>query len=152
MEKQIIWQAVDSAHSPKGRDWFWILGIFAISASVVAILFRNYFFALLVLVASFAIALLVRRTPSNIQFKLDSKGLLVGREQYQWDTIRAFWIDTDASSPVLLVDTTKILAPHISIPIPKYRAKEIQSLFKEHSKEAELHEPVSNKIIEFFGL
>ncbi len=152
MEKQITWQATDSVRSPKSSDWFWILGIFAVSTSVVAILFHNLFFALLVLIASLTLALLAKRTSANINFKLSENGLSVGRELYPWNTIRAFWIDTEATSPLLLVDTTKILAPQLSIPIPKYKAKDVQSLFKKHSKEEELHEPISNKIIEFFGL
>lgn len=152
MEKDITWQAEDHYHTHKNQDWFWVLGIAAVSVSIVAILFQNFFFAILILVAAFTLALLARREPRIVHFTLTKQGLLTGPEHYPWNAIRAFWIDTTLTPPTLLIDTTKILAPHLFIPIPKNRVEEIRAFLKENVKEEELHEPATHKIIEFFGL
>ena len=152
MSREIVWQASDHVHHQKGADWFWVLGILAVSTSVVAILFRNFFFALLVLVASFTLALLAKRPAKIIQFKLSSTGLFVGPTHYPWASIRTFWIHTADNSHVLLIQTTSALAPHFSIPLPSQRTEEIRTFLQERVAEEELHEPASHKIMEFFGL
>lgn len=153
MEKELTWQAHDHSHTQKGTDWFWVLGILAVSAAVVSILFNNYFFALLILVATTTLAMLAKRTPRTVSFHLTAQGLTAGAEHYTWDVISAFWIEEQPhGDAILLIDTTKALAPHLSIPIPAYRTEEMRTFLSEHVKEEELHEPFSNKIIEFFGL
>ncbi len=152
MEKEIIWQAGDHVHTKKEVDWFWALWILATSASIVAILFHNYFFALLVLIAAFTIALLAKRESRSVTFKLDATGLTSGAEYYKWEIINAFWIDTTDDTNNLLIDTTKILAPHLFIPIPANRMEDIRIFLSKYVKEEELHEPFPNKIAEFFGL
>jgi len=130
-----------------------VLGILATSVSVIAILFHNYFFAILVLVAAFTLSLLAKRIPRIVTFTLTSQGLIAGTENYPWSIIATFNIKHNTSnSSVLLIDTIKILAPHLSIPIPNHKAEEIRTFLSEYIKEEELHEPLSNKVIEFFGL
>lgn len=152
MKKEVIWQAHEHNHTSKSADWFWVLGILAVSISIVAILFRNFFFALLILVAAFTLALLAKRVPRTMQFKLDEQGLLVGTQLYTWKTIQVYRITSPETSPILLIGTTKIFSPHLSIPIPIHKVEDIRTILSKNVKEGEINEPASHKIIEFFGL
>ncbi len=152
MDNEIIWQAEEHHHTSKSADWFWVLGIAAVSASVISILFHNFFFALLVLVAAFTLALLARRTPNLVQFKINSQGFFVGTEQYAWDTVQAFYIKSEDSPPKLLINTRKILAPHLLVPLPTHKIEGVRTLLAKYTKEEDLAEPVTHKVSEFLGL
>ena len=130
-----------------------MLGISAISIAVVAILFGNYFFALLILIASATLALLAKQPPTTITCTLSESGLAVGLTKFPWETLINFWIQSDdPDMHILSINTKRALSPHMAIPLPPQQSRIIYDFLKEHLPEEEAHEPVSNKLVNLFGL
>lgn len=147
------WSAYEHEHVPRGSDWFWALGIFAVCAALTSILFHNILFAVLIILAAAILGMLARTPPELMEIELTEKGIRTGETLHRYHEIISFWVeDGHDDSPLLLVDTTKFMSPNLIIPIEHTDPALVRAYLKEHSKEVHMKEPVAHKILEFFGL
>ena len=51
------WQGREYEHNPKSADWYWALGIVGVATTIASLLFGNYLFAFLILIATTVLAL-----------------------------------------------------------------------------------------------
>lgn len=156
MEKHapITWEAVEHHHAERGSDWYWALGIVAVSTSLTALLFGNFLFALLIVIAAGTMAIVASREPRVVEFALLERGIRVDDVLYPFKSINAFWIDqTEEEGWVLFVDTARITNPDLIMPIGDgVDAEEIREFLLAHDiPEVEMQEPVSHRLLEFFG-
>ena len=148
------WSAYEHEHIERGSDWFWALGIVAVSTALTSILFSNVLFAIVLVVAAFTIGLLARTPPRLIEFELSDRGIRVGGQLHRWDHIIAFWVEDEHEHipPLLLVDTTKFMSPNLIIPLEDIDPREVREFLSQRVEERPMKEPVSHKILEFFGI
>ncbi len=148
------WSAYEHEHTERGSDWYWALGIFAVSAALTSLLLHNVLFAVLILLAAVTIALLARTPPEIARFELSDKGIRVNGRLHRFEQIISFWVDEEHphGRPLLLIDTVKFMAPNLIIPIEGIDPKLVHAYLLERSKEVEMKEPLSHKIFEFLNL
>ena len=148
----ISWQGYEYEHHEKSGDWIWALGIIAISSAVTAIIFKNLLFALLILVGAFTIALFSAKRPHLVHFEISRRGITIDDTLYPFTTLESFWIDEDEHGhQTPIVKSQRVLVPYIFIPLKEIEGDEIHDMLSEYLAEEELHEPISHKILEFFG-
>jgi len=155
MPENIIlrWSAYEHEHIERGSDWYWALGIVAVSVAVTSILFHDFLFAVLILVAAATLALIARTPPEIAEFEVSDKGVKVNDVLHKYHEILSFWVEDDHNDrPLLLVDTTKFLSPNLIIPIEHIDPALLRAYLKERAEEKHMKEPISHKILEFFGL
>jgi hypothetical protein len=145
------WQAYEHEYVERGADWFWALGVVAVCIAIVAILFHNTLFAVLVLLAAALIGMLANVPPEITEFEISDRGIRVGRDLHRYDEILAFWVEDEHGPATLLVDTTKMMSPNLVIPIENIEPHEVRDFLREHSTEVPMKEPMAHKILEFFG-
>lgn len=145
------WEAYEHEHIERGSDWYWALGIIAACAAVTSIIFGNFLFALLILVAAFTIGIIARQPPELHEFELNQKGIRIGKNFHPFDTIISFWVDDELAEPLLLVDTTTFMSPNLVIPIGDIDPETIREHLRERVDEKPMKEPLAHKILEFFG-
>lgn len=149
----IRWHAHEHEHVERGRDWFAALGIAAACFALISIILGNFLFGLLILVAAGTLAILAKSPPPLMEFEISDRGIRTGETMHRYEEILAFWVeDHDADPPILLVDTTKWMSPNLVIPLGGADAKQVRAFLAERTKETPMKEPVSHKILEFFGL
>lgn len=147
------WSAYEHEHIERGAEWYWALGIVALSIAVTSILFQDILFALLIIVAAGTMALMSRTAPDITNFEISDKGIRIDDVMHRFDEILAFWVEDDHQDrPLLLVDTTKFLSPNLVIPIEHIDPTLVRAYLKERVEEKHMHEPVAHKVLEFFGL
>lgn len=147
------WSAYEHEHVERGIDWYWALGIVAVSIAVTSILLHDFFFAVLVLVSAVTIALLARTAPELVHFELSDKGIRINGALHRYSEILAFWVEDDHDgNPLLLIDTLKWLSPNIVIPIEHIEPSLIRAYLKERVEERHMKEPFTHKVFEFLGL
>lgn len=152
MPKDIVWKAYEHSHTDKGTDWFWALGIVAFSGAVVAALFQNFLFALLILVGAFTLALLAARPPREIEFALTPQGILVDDALYPYQMLVSFWIkDKETQHAELIVDARKFMTPHLIASLEDTDAELVQKYLAQFLPEEELSEPFAQRLLEKFG-
>jgi hypothetical protein len=148
------WSAYEHEHIERGSDWFWALGIIALCGAIIATLFHDILFGILILAAAFAIAVVARRPPELATFEISERGVRINGTLHRYDEIISFWVEDEhhTDRPLLLIDTTKFLAPNFIIPIEQIDPHVIRAYLKEHAEEVPMKEPIAHKILEFFGL
>jgi len=147
------WSAYEHEHIERGSDWFWALGIVAVCAALTSVLFSNVLFAIVLIVAAFTIGLIARTPPKLIEFELSDRGIRIGGTLHRYDNIIAFWVEDEHDrEPLLLVDTTKFMSPNLIIPIEDIDPAEVREFLQQRVEERPMREPVSHKILEFFGI
>jgi hypothetical protein len=147
------WNAYEHEHIERGTDWFWALGIVAISIALVSILFHDILFAFVILIAAVTIGVLAVHPPELVEFEVSERGIRVGKKLHRYDEIISFWVEDEHDGrPLLLVDTVKFMHPNIIIPIEHIDPHIVRAYLKQHSEEVPMKEPSAHKILEFFGL
>ena len=145
------WSAYEHEHIERGSDWFWALGIIAVSAALTSVLFANVLFAILILVAAATIGLVAQHPPELHEFEITEKGIRTGKTMHPYDRIISFWIDEELEEPMLLIDTTAFMAPNLIIPLGDMHAEDIRAFLGERVEEVPMKEPLAHKLLEFFG-
>lgn len=146
------WEAHEHEHFERGSDWYWALGIAAVCLAVIAVLFHDALFGLLIIVAAATMALHTRHAPPLSRFEVSERGVKVDDTLHHWDDIISFWIEEDNDGgPTLLVDTTKIMAPNLIIPLVGVDHAAVRALMAERAAEVPMREPLSHKIMETLG-
>lgn len=148
------WRAYEHEHIERTSDWFWALGIIAVSAALTSILFQNVIFALVILMGALVLALLARKPPELHEFEITDRGIVVNHQMHRYEEILAFWVETETEDgrPLLLIDTVKFMTPNLVIPIEDVDADAVRAFLQERVPEVPMHEGVAHRILEFFGL
>lgn len=154
METPVIlrWSAYEHEHIERTHDWYWALWIVAISVVVISVLLHDVLFAIIVIIAASAIALHSRTAPELVSFEVSDRGIRTGKTLHRYGEIISFWVEDEVGDrPLLLVDTTKWMAPNLIIPIEHIEPSVVRAYLKERAREVHMHEPWAHKILEFFG-
>ncbi|MCA9355553.1 hypothetical protein KC865_03325 [Candidatus Kaiserbacteria bacterium] len=150
--RSVTWEAPGHHHVEKGNDWFFALAIIIIAFVVVAILFDNTLFALLIGLAGGALAVSAAKRPSIIPYAVTVRGVKVDDRLYSFGTLDSYKIDEeDPRGPQLLLKSSRKIMPLIILPIPTDHIDDIESILKEKLVEEELEESLFVKILELFG-
>jgi len=149
--QQMSWSDYEHEHEKRGSDWYWALGIIAISASLTSIIFGNFLFALVILIAAITLGLLANRPPKIVEFIITDKGFAIDDDLYLYNSIIAFCINESGDHPVLLVDTQKTFSPHLVISLEHADAEEVRDMLSHFIPEKELQEPLSHRVMEMLG-
>ena len=114
---KIEWDAHEYEHKERSPDWFWAVGIIAVSIAIASIIFDNIIFGILVLIGTSALALFAARPPSILHVVVDEKGITRGKIRYSYSTLETFWIDTDHPHKKIILRSEKIFMPLIIVPL-----------------------------------
>lgn len=150
--RSVTWQAPEHRHIEKTSDWYWVVGIIAVSASVASIMFGNVLFGVVILLAAATMILMSHRHPKLVSYEVSVRGIRVGTTLYLYPSLEAFCIDEDApEGPQLIVKSQHLLVPLMVIPLPDEYLDDIDSLLSERLPEVHLEEPFSHRLLEYFG-
>ncbi|HTE48590.1 MAG TPA: hypothetical protein VK675_01625 [Candidatus Paceibacterota bacterium] len=151
------WSALEYEEKERSKDWFWALGIIVVTSSITAIIFGNYFFAVLLVLGGLLLGFFATKKPDTVNYELNDRGLKIRTLLYPYSNIKSFWVQIDTTGeinlkPTLFIKTERVFMPVITIPINHDIAEEIRSamLFKNVSEE-EMREHPSHLIMESLG-
>ena len=159
-KKVLKWQALEYEERERNSDWFWALGIIAITSALTAIIYGNYFFAFFILLSGALLWFFANRPPEIITYELTSKGLKIRDRIYLYENIKAFWVqvahegnpDHAGLKPTFFVKTERFFMPMLSFPIENNLAREIHDIMtSQNIPEEEMREHASEKVMEFLG-
>ncbi len=151
---KIIWETLDHIKQKKSSDWFWIVGIIAISMAVISIFLNNLLLALLILLGTFAIFMSINNAPRIEVFELNKRGVRIGEELYPYKTLKSFYvIDEDGyERDRILIKSKRIFMPIIVMPLGnEVTIDEVHDFLVDHLEEEEMHEPLTYYIMDLLG-
>lgn len=146
------WSAYEHEHVERSADWYWALGIVTVSIVIISILLHNTLFGVVIVIAAFTILLLARTPPKPVDFEISDRGIRINQTLHRYNEIISFWVEDELSDrPMLLVDTTKWMAPNLIIPIEHIESALVRAYLQERATEKHMNEPWAHHILEFFG-
>ncbi len=151
MQPLISWEAPEHYHSEKNNDWYWAVGIITITASVLAFMFGNVIFGILIIVGVFSLVVHAARKPHFIHIEINDRGIVIDNILYPFLTLESFWIDAHEQPSKILIKSTKTFMPYISVNIEEVDPEKVREILLNYIAETEHHEPVTQKILERLG-
>jgi hypothetical protein len=150
MEK-IEWQAPEYIHTDKTSDWYWVVGIVAVSIALISIILNDTIFGLLILVSAFTLCLFASRPPQMVLHKLDNLGVSKGHFSHKYDEIKSFWVETTDAYPRILFKIDHRFSPYSIFLIHPDDAEEIRVFLSAHLTEEKMTESIFEKLLIYFG-
>ncbi|MEI6191201.1 MAG: hypothetical protein WCP24_02435 [bacterium] len=152
MEDSLTWQAPEYHHYKRSTDWFWAVGIITICIAVLAFIFNNALFGILILLSAGILVFYALRTPEDVEYEINKRGIMVGKELHPYMTLEAFWIETRNNiEPKIILKSKKSFLPYIIIPVHNDSADEVADVLRNFLEEKELSEPSAHKVMEYLG-
>ena len=150
--QKLYWETLEYEHKEKSSDWYWALGIIAVSIAITAVILDNVLFAVLILLGTFLAAVFATKKPDVIRCQINDRGVLINRTFYPYRELESFWVeDSFEGGEKLILKSRKTLMPHIIIPIADISPESAREALREFLEEEEMSEPLSQKIMELFG-
>jgi hypothetical protein len=151
--EKISWQHYEHAHKEKTIDWFWIVGIVAFGGVILSVFFRNFLFALIIILFTAISFVLVTKPPRLLKFEISRKGIRAGNVLHPYSMFESFWIEDTEYDDKILLKSKKPLSPFIIIPFDSTQTNPevIRDLLLDFLDEEELQEPLHQILMEWFG-
>lgn len=149
-EPLLRWQAHEYPLKKRKPDWYWALGILTIAFLTVAILLKNFLFAVLIVISALLLTLFSIRRPSIVTFEIFEKGIVVHKSLYLFKDLDSYNV-TQTHPPKLLLQSKRLLAPITAIPLENVAPAEVVTLLREHLPEKELQESLALQLLERLG-
>lgn len=151
-EKEIVWIAPEFEYRPKDVGWYWMSIIIAAIFILVAIWQKNFLFAIFIIVAEAMMLYWARQLPPHIEFKLDNKGLLLGKNKFHsYEEMSGFSIVEKNKNWELIIKTKERIQPFLKISIYEKDSVNIKKLLKERLEEMEFSESIIDHISKIIG-
>lgn len=148
---KISWQTHEYLHTQKTADWYWIVGIVAISLALIAIILNNIIFGILIVVSAFTLSLFASRKPQIVDISIDNAGITMGRNRYPYKELDSFWVETRDNNHRILLKSKKVFMPFIVIFLEDMDPEEIKHRLSQYLPEEEHLEPLLEKILIYLG-
>ncbi len=147
----VTWDAPEYHHFEKSSDWYWSLGIIAVSIAILCVIFGNILFAIFVLLAAFTSGVYADRHPELAHIELRPRGIVYNDKMYMYTLLDSFWVEEHEHPQKIILKSKHLLMPYILIPISHIHPEEVRMYLKMHLKEVEHHESLGHKLLEYFG-
>lgn len=156
----IQWEAPEFYHNPKSSDWYWALGIIAISIVILTFIYGNILLGIVILIGTVAVFMHADKEPIVREIELNEKGIRIDKTFYPYKTLDSFWLETHEIEhdeygnlifAKLLIKSKKIFMPLIVIPVEYPDLEEIREFLSIFIEEEEHHEPLIQKLTEYLG-
>ena len=131
-KRSIKWEASEYIHHDKGALWVVVLVGIALVGIGVAIWFKLWMFAFLIVIMAIAFGYYAVRKPRIMKYELNDDGLTIDSKTYPMSDFKAFGVLEDGPLFTVRLISSKRLAPAILIYFSKDDGEAIVDIFGSH--------------------
>ena len=148
----LVWEALEFESSSSSAALLLIAGVLLAIGGVIAFFFKNFSFALLLLIAAGLVISYAYRTPRKIRFRISARGIEIGGKLYEFESLRSFWIfyEPPLSKELSLV-SKKVLLPIIRAPLNGLDPLRLRQILLRFLKEEKHEESVIDILAKRLG-
>ena len=150
MEEKVSWRGPEHFHMEKTLDWYFAVGVVALAGAIAAVFLENYIFAILIIVAAFALIMLASRTPRTVDMEVNDSGIIFGEFRYPYKSLESYDVEKVPELRILL-KTKKPWMPVVIIPAHDADREMVENILSKHLEAEDLKESVIHKIFEYIG-
>ena len=148
----VVWKTLEYKHAHKDPDWFWGIGIVAVSIAVISILTGNPLFGVLIIIGAITLFLHAIKRPEPVEVRVLGEGLFIGEHFFSFEELVAFCIYNENDQSHVIFKSKRLLTPRIVVPLEKTKEHDARRALAPHLPEEKLEIPISHRIVEFLGL
>ncbi len=149
--KNLSWSAPEYEHKEQTLDWFWALGVVVVAGSITSVIFKNYFFAIVLILGGILMAIFAIKKPETVNYEINEKGLKIRDRLYPYEAIKSFWV-RQGEQPHLFIQSQRLFMPIIQVPVGTYLGQEVREIMLAHGVlEEEMKEHATEKVMDFLG-
>lgn len=154
MEPLIEWRSLDHPHPEKSRDWYWLLVIVALSASVLSFYFGNILFGIFIIIGALALGLIASRKSQEVRVAVTAQGIIMGKYEYPFPSYRSFWIEDDHMHGArILLHPMSTFLPLVTIPVDEaVDLDHLRDIVNDYLDEEFLRESAIHRLFDKFGI
>lgn len=154
--KEISWEIDDIKKYPRDKKWYIIAAIIAVGLIVYALITKNYFFALIIILASGLIIYFDNEPAKRIPFSIKYNGFQLANTFFEFQTVRNFYIIYKPKEDVkkLFVEFKNPIKHRLSIDLENQDPVEIRNYLLQYLDEdlEKENEPISEGLAKIFRL
>ncbi len=154
--KEISWEIDETKKYPRDKKWYIIAGIIAVGLIVYALFTKNYFFALIIILASGLIIYFDNEPVKRILFTIKYNGFQVANTFFDFQSVRNFYIIYKPNEDVkkLFVEFKNPIKHRLSIELENQDPIEIRNYLLQYLDEdlEKENEPISEGLAKIFRL
>ena len=146
------WDTLEHSYTEKTNDWYASVIIIAGAGIALGFLMGNFLIITLIFIGTVTFLLMAAKKPEEIRVQILRKGVRVGNILYPYRTLDGFSIIDYTPEHRLLLESSKLFMPLISIAISD--EIDVDDLHEEISQflpEKELHESLPQLLMERVG-
>jgi len=125
---KIEWTAPEFTKYKKSKGWFVGLIFITLIIIVIAVILKNFLWALLTIIAAFAVYIYATREPRKIKFSISPKGIQIDQDIHEFEDLKSFWIFYEPEIKEISIRSKKIFMPYLKIPLGNQDPAEIRRL------------------------
>ena len=149
--KEFQWHAPEYPYKPKEDDWYWTVGIITAALVVIAVIFGDTLFGVVIAVGVFTLTMFASREPKTISVEVNEKGVTIDKVLYPFLSLDSFSVDDrHHRGPRLHLKSKKMLMPLVTVPIGS-DASELRAFLATHLKEEAFEESLMQMILDRIG-
>ncbi len=145
------WEALEYEPSTREENWFYTIGIVAIIAIVLSIIFKNFLFAIIILLSAFTLIMYELRPPRLQTIKITAKGIQVEKELFPFGNILSFAITDGKPARHLIININRLVLSKIHLSLGETDPEKIRQILIQRLKETEHKETVIDLISDRLG-
>lgn len=157
-DEQITWEAFPYEHREHSADWYWAVGIIALSLAIAFFIMDNALLSIIIILGIGTFLIRAKNPPMLTKYALSSLGVHAGKTLHPWETLKSFWITATREkgavqeNHTLLLTPKKTLAIHIVIPLSTETSlQEIHAALSHILPEEPQAEPVAYRLMRVLG-
>ena len=152
MENKISWRALEYKRKEKTADWYWAVILIALAIVVISFILHDALFAILIIISTAILLSFSLVAPKTVKISMDQKGIIVEKEMYPFATLESFWVESvNEENQKIILKSKKVIMPLIIIPLEEYHHLDVREFLLKYLPEVEMHEPLSQLIMEKLG-
>ena len=113
----IEWETLEYEHRERSSNWYWLVGFVALVLVVTAIVTKNFLLAILILLGTSTLMLYAKRRPQIIKVAVSRRGIQIHNNLFPYHTLRSFWLHDHENERKIIIQSEKLLMPHIHLPL-----------------------------------
>lgn len=146
---KLEWEVYDKTPKENGPDWYWAIGIIAVSIMITAIVLNNILFAVFVVISTLVLFLRTLQKPRLVSYELTNRGLWINKDFQPFTALESFFVEEQ--EPKLLLKSKGLITPLLVIPLQPDDSQTVREFLENYLPEEEMHEPLSKRIMEYLG-
>ena len=145
------WQTFEYDHNEKSSDWFWVVGILGGIGIILAILFKDFLFAIVLLLGTFTVLMYGARKPELITVSISTKGIRAKNDLFPFKNLLGFALQDIEEPYKLMIHSNRPFLPHIIIPLDGIDPKLIRERLSVVLEEEQFEETFIDLLVERLG-